>query len=168
VDKQKNARNYRRKWREKQRTNGLCLCCSRPAILGITRCNRHRVLKRVICPECNKVVLYSGLLKRYKFHPLCAKIREKRRAKNRVDHWYRTERGMHLHRLSHIRYEQRHRKLGLCKVCTNKTEGSHRHCKTHLLKLTARKYFGTSRVSQETLEAIELYKVLKEEIKDYG
>ncbi len=168
MNKQEDARNYRRKWREKQRTNGLCLSCSRPAVPGMSYCNQHRRLKwkRSICPECGKVVVSPN--NRRRFHTSCVKIKEKRRARKRVHNWHKTVRGKYLHGLSCKQYQQKHIELGLCKICTNKIQNGHRHCKTHLLKLRAKAHFGTTRVGQEILELIDLYKTLGKEIKGYG
>ncbi len=104
---------------------GLCVQCSRKPERGLLRCRvcreRERKLRMerhpLFCPECWKLIKPEERYIGNRFHKLCAQKRRTRRA--------------HLtHRSAVLAYQERHRKLGLCRNCPRKAFKG-RLCRKH-------------------------------------
>jgi len=112
---------------------GLCVQCSRKPKPGsllcrvcLERVRKWRMARNpLFCGECKKLIKPEDR-NRNRLHRLCA---EKRRAR-----WYPP-----IHRSAVLAYQERHRKLGLCKNCPRKVfEGG--LCRKHYRMKRERKH----------------------------
>jgi len=117
-----NAYKRYRAWHIKA---GLCIKCSRKPKPGLLHCRvclekeRKRRIERhpLFCLECRKLIKPEERYSGNRFHKLCAQKRRTRRA--------------HLtHRSAVLAYQERHRRLGLCRNCPRKAFKG-RLCRKH-------------------------------------
>ncbi len=113
--------------------SGFNLQCSRKAKAGLLYCQfcskkmrQRRMLRQpLFCPECKKLIRPEER-NRNRFHKLCAEMRRARREPP-------------THRSAALAYQQRHRALGLCIICTKKGfKGG--LCREHYGKVLERYY----------------------------
>ena len=94
---------------------GLCVKCGLKAVTGRTMCNgcsdktyeRRKARHPIICVECKKQISSKLRLEGKRLHPLCAQKRQDRRYPSQ-------------HRGAAMRYQRRHKQLGLCTHCQAK------------------------------------------------
>ncbi len=105
-----------KRFKERHRRLGLCVRCSRKAKPGMLQCRvclarrREQGMARhpKFCPECKKLIKPEERHIGKRLHELCA---QRRRAR-----MYPLK-----HRSAVIAYKKRHRELGLCHSCSEKT-----------------------------------------------
>ncbi len=114
-----------KRYRERHIKAGLCIQCSRKPKPGLLHCRvclekeRKRRMERhpLFCPECGKLFKPEERYIGNRFHKLCA---QKRRARREPP----------VHRRAVLAYQERHRKLGLCRNCPRKAFKG-RLCRKH-------------------------------------
>jgi len=131
-----------KRYQERHKRLGLCAWCSRKAQKGKTYClvclekMRERWMKRhpIICGECGKIVSLEERRERdgIRFHRACAEKRAKR-------------------------YQERHRKLGLCVSCSRKPKAGLLYCQVCLARMRER------RMLQRPLFCLECRKLIRPE-----
>lgn len=127
-------RVYYVRFREKKIRTGTCLECIRWVVPGFRRClfhlRKHRQ-KGLLCLHCKKQLPEEVRSSRHiRVHPACSD--ERRRLMQRLN-WNRSKRPrsyVRSHREAVNRYQERHRKLGLCEICPRKSKERWR-CSRH-------------------------------------
>ncbi len=105
-----------KRFRERHKQLGLCVLCSRKPKSGSVHCEvclrrsreRWKAHHPLFCGECEKLIKPEERRNGNRFHKRCA---EKRRATKYPQQ----------HRLASLAYQRRHRELGLCHSCSEKT-----------------------------------------------
>jgi len=121
----KPIRNAYKRYRARHIKAGLCIQCSRKPKPGLLHCRvclekeRKRRMERhpLFCPECGKLIKPEERYIGNRFHKLCAQKRRARRVPP-------------VHRRAVLAYQERHRKLGLCRNCPRKAFKG-RLCRKH-------------------------------------
>jgi len=109
------AKYARNKYLERKRL-GLCVRCGRKAEAGMSQCGvclrkaraQWKVLYPVFCVECKRPIKSKERSAGIRLHKLCA---QKRRARM----------SPRTHRSAALAYQRRHKEMGLCLTCPQKT-----------------------------------------------
>ncbi len=126
---------YYARFRAKKIRTGSCMECARRIVPGYRRCQIHiekRRLRSVICIHCKRRIgsEFRTRVRLPRVHPACQG--ERRRLMQRLN-WNRSKRPrsyVRSHREAVNRYQERHRKLGLCEICPRKSKERWR-CSRH-------------------------------------
>ena len=113
-----------RRYRQRHKKLRLCVMCSNKAIADKNLCqacwkSAHlRYMSRpLLCIKCKKPIPPEERARGRRYHKLC---RLERKGEIQRKYW-RTGRYKETHRLAALAYQRRHKALGLCRTCSNKS-----------------------------------------------